>query len=114
MLKVPAAVSAATGYQSHKPSIKTSYAIDVQTQWKRKAMSIANRIKQARAKSGLSQSEAASKWGVSVRTLQNWEIDKNEPRGFARAQLDKLIDGILGKPEPKPQSKPTKNRSPKT
>lgn len=60
-------------------------------------MSIANRIQLARKKASLSQSEAADKWGVSVRTLQNWEIGRNEPRGLARTQLEKLLSEILGK-----------------
>jgi len=59
-------------------------------------MSIAKRIRSARAKIGMSQSEAASSWGLPLRTLQNWEIGRNEPRGFARTQLDQLLAGILG------------------
>lgn len=35
----------------------------------------------------LTQKEAAQKLGVSLRTLQNWEIGRNEPRGFAKAAL---------------------------
>lgn len=77
-------------------------------------MSIANRIKLAREKSALSQSEAASAWGISVRTLQNWEIGRNEPRGFARVQFDKLLDEILGKSESKPRANTTKNTVRKT
>jgi len=67
-------------------------------------MSIAARIKAAREKLGISQEEAAQQWGLNLRTLQNWEIERNEPRGFARAQLAKLLDGILG---PTPSKRPT-------
>lgn len=59
-------------------------------------MSIAKRIKAAREKLTLSQSEAAARWGVNVRTLQDWELGRNEPRGFARTQLEKLLAEILG------------------
>ena len=59
-------------------------------------MSLAQRIKAAREKLVLTQEQAAEKWSVNVRTLQDWELGRNEPRGFARAQLDKLLDGILG------------------
>lgn len=58
-------------------------------------MSIANRLKKAREKCGFSQSEAAGKWGLPLRTLQNWEVARNEPRGFARTQLEKLLSDIL-------------------
>lgn len=58
-------------------------------------MSLAQRIAAARKKLGISQSEAAQKWGLSVRTLQNWEIGHRQPRGFARGQLDKLLAEIL-------------------
>ncbi|MBW7896502.1 MAG: helix-turn-helix domain-containing protein [Opitutaceae bacterium] len=58
-------------------------------------MSLAQRIAAARKKLGISQSEAAQKWGLSVRTLQNWEIGHRQPRGFARAQLEILLAEIL-------------------
>ncbi len=59
-------------------------------------MSIAKRIKAAREKLAVSQSEAAAQWGVNVRTLQDWELGRNEPRGFARTQLEKLLADIIG------------------
>ena len=64
-------------------------------------MRIANRLQAAREKLEISQEDAAEKWGLNLRTLQNWECGRNEPRGFARAQLDKLLDGILGPAQPK-------------
>lgn len=63
-------------------------------------MQISERIALAREKLGLSQSEAAEKWGINKRTLQGWEIEHREPRGFARQQLEKLLTEILGGPQP--------------
>ena len=44
-------------------------------------------VTQARAKSGLSQSQFASLLGVSIRTLQEWEQGRRKPSGAARALL---------------------------
>ena len=44
-------------------------------------------ITQARAKSGLSQSQFAQVLGVSMRTLQEWEQGRRKPSGAARALL---------------------------
>jgi putative transcriptional regulator len=44
-------------------------------------------IRTYRKKHGLSQSEFAEKLGISVRTLQNWEIGRNAPRGLAKIAL---------------------------
>jgi len=42
----------------------------------------------------ISQSEAARRIGVSVRTLQNWEIGHRTPRGLAlTALLEKIQQG---------------------
>lgn len=59
-----------------------------------KPVTLSQRIKHARAQCGFSQSEAAQQWGINVRTLQDWEIERRQPRGFARAQLEKLLAGI--------------------
>ena len=59
-------------------------------------MPFAERFKAAHEKLGLTQEQAAKKWGVNVRTLQDWEQKRHEPRGFGRVQLEKLLDGILG------------------
>jgi ribosome-binding protein aMBF1 (putative translation factor) len=61
----------------------------------------ARRLKRARQAAGLSQSEAAAKWGAKLRTLQDWELGRNEPRGFARTQLEKLLSEILGETPPR-------------
>ena len=44
-------------------------------------------VTQARAKSGLSQSQFAQVLGVSIRTLQEWEQGRRKPSGAARALL---------------------------
>lgn len=44
-------------------------------------------VTQARAKSGLSQSQFAQVLGVSMRTLQEWEQGRRKPSGAARALL---------------------------
>ena len=47
-------------------------------------MTIGNRIKQARQKTGLSQSDLADKMFVTQQAVQKWENDKTVP------QMDKL------------------------
>ena len=45
------------------------------------------KIKKIRGELGVSQEEFASMIGVSVRTLQNWEQERREPEGPAKALL---------------------------
>lgn len=47
-----------------------------------------NEIKDARAKSGLSQSEFAQALQISTRTLQEWEQGRRSPSGSARALIN--------------------------
>jgi transcriptional regulator with XRE-family HTH domain len=54
-------------------------------------MTIGERIKQLREKASLSQSELANKAGVSVRSLQNWEIGHRTPQLPAAAALAKAL-----------------------
>lgn len=56
---------------------------------------LANKLKAARRKLGLSQSEAAKAWGISPRTLQKWEQDQRTPRGLALRLLLEKLDAIL-------------------
>jgi len=44
-------------------------------------------VKAIRAKSGLSQSEFARRYGFSVRTLQDWELGRTRPPSAVRAYL---------------------------
>jgi DNA-binding transcriptional regulator YiaG len=68
------------------------------------APSIATRLKNARKTLGLSQSEAASEWGLSKRTLQHWEQGQRHPSGL----YFKLVSQILAKVE-SGSSGPSKN-----
>lgn len=52
---------------------------------------LAQRIQAARNRLNLSQSEAAQKWGISKRTLQEWEQGRHEPRGLALAALESIL-----------------------
>lgn len=55
------------------------------------------KLKAAREKLGLSQSQAAKEWGVPVRTLQRWEQNQSTPHGFALKVLTEKLDAILSR-----------------
>ena len=44
-------------------------------------------VKAIRAKSGLSQSQFARRYGFSLRTLQDWELGRAQPPSAVRAYL---------------------------
>jgi DNA-binding transcriptional regulator YiaG len=48
-------------------------------------------LKAWRGRRGFTQAQAAAKLGISARTLQNWEIERNMPRGFGLTALLKAI-----------------------
>ncbi len=48
-------------------------------------------LKAWRERRGFTQAEGAKHLGISVRTLQNWEIARNMPRGFGLTALLKAI-----------------------
>ena len=48
-------------------------------------------LKEYRERRRFTQEEAAAKLGVSVRTLQNWEVARNMPRGFGLVALVKVL-----------------------
>ncbi len=52
---------------------------------------LAQRIQAARNRLNLSQSGAAKEWGVSKRTLQQWEQSRSSPRGLARTALESIL-----------------------
>ena len=54
-------------------------------------------LKDYRERRGLTQSDAADKLGISVRTLQNWEIARNMPRGFGLKALVAALEEAVGR-----------------
>jgi DNA-binding transcriptional regulator YiaG len=63
-----------------------------------KETQIGNRLKSARAKLGLSQSEAAKAWKFSIKTIQTWEQGWAEPRGLYLEKLEKILQRIESQP----------------
>ena len=59
---------------------------------------LANKLKAARQKLGLSQAQAAQEWGLTVKTLQNWEHNISTPRGLALTAINEKLDAILAEP----------------
>ncbi len=49
-------------------------------------------LKDYRERYQLTQNEAAAKLGISVCTLQNWEIARNMPRGFGLRALVEVLE----------------------
>ncbi len=49
------------------------------------------KLKAWRDRKGFTQTEAAKHLGISVRTLQNWEIERNMPRGYGLVALVRAI-----------------------
>jgi transcriptional regulator with XRE-family HTH domain len=71
-------------------------------------MSFGKNLQAQREKAGLSQSELAAKTGISVKSLQNWEIDRYVPRADAIVKLAEALGvdvGVLMRAatEPKPR-----------
>jgi transcriptional regulator with XRE-family HTH domain len=54
-------------------------------------MSFGRNLQELREKAGLSQSELAKKANVSIKSLQNWEIDRNQPRLDAIVKLAQVL-----------------------
>ncbi len=48
-------------------------------------------LKGWRSAKKLSQSQAAERLGVPLKTLQNWEIARTKPQGFAEGALLKIM-----------------------
>ena len=44
-------------------------------------------LRSYRKRHKLSQSDLARELNISVRTLQNWEIGRNEPKGYGKIAL---------------------------
>lgn len=56
---------------------------------------LATKLKAARERLNLSQSQASKAWGIPLKTLQSWEQDNSTPRGFALKVLEEKLDAIL-------------------
>jgi DNA-binding transcriptional regulator YiaG len=59
---------------------------------KRSKQEFANKLKAWRERCELSQSQAADRLNLSVRTLQNWEIARTAPTAVLREMLIKKFD----------------------
>jgi DNA-binding transcriptional regulator YiaG len=66
------------------------------------------KLKAARGKLGLSQSQAAKEWSIPLRTLINWENDHQTPRGLSLTAITNLLDGILDEPKKRGKKPPAK------
>jgi len=60
-------------------------------------------VKAVRARSGLSQSQFARRYGFSTRTLQDWELGRSQPPSAVRAYLtvidrfpEAVVKALLG------------------
>ena len=55
-------------------------------------------ISEIRKNTGLSQSQFAKKYGIPVRTLQQWEQKKSSPPSYVISMLAKLVNQEMGRP----------------
>jgi putative transcriptional regulator len=51
------------------------------------AASLARFVRGVRKKTGLSQGEFSKRFGISVKTVQHWELGERRPDGAARSYL---------------------------
>jgi len=63
---------------------------------------IENRIKEARNQLGLSQKEAADKWGFPVQTIQQWEQGRRKPRALYLEKIESILAECESKRKPRP------------
>ena len=56
---------------------------------KEKAM---NEIKKLRAELGLTQKKFGEKFGIPIRTVQDWEYEKREPRSYIIYMMYRIIE----------------------
>jgi DNA-binding transcriptional regulator YiaG len=61
---------------------------------------LSRKLKSARAKLGITQTQAAQVWGIPYKTLLSWEQNVNTPRGFALTAILEKLDAILADPPP--------------
>ena len=63
-------------------------------------MELSTRIRQARKVLGLTGAEAAVRWGVNRRSLENWEQGRRLPRGIALEAIEQRIAVSLVEAKP--------------
>lgn len=51
-----------------------------------------NKIKELRNGLGLSQPKFAAKFGIPLRTVQDWEYEKREPRPYIIYMMQKIVE----------------------
>jgi len=51
-----------------------------------------NKIKELRKSLGLSQAKFATKFGIPLRTVQDWEYGKREPRPYIIYMMYRIIE----------------------
>ena len=51
-----------------------------------------NEIRELRKKTGLSQKKFCDKYGIPIRTLQDWEYGKNEPAPYLVNLLERAVN----------------------
>lgn len=56
---------------------------------------LCRKLKAARAKTGMSQSQLAKHISVPLKTLQAWEQNQRTPHSFALSALNTQLDQIL-------------------
>jgi transcriptional regulator with XRE-family HTH domain len=56
---------------------------------------LAGKIKQFRVLKGWSQEKLARDIGVSLNTVQRWELDKTVPSPLAMEKLQRLLEDVL-------------------
>lgn len=56
-----------------------------------------NRLKQIRNQTGLSQYNFAKKYGIPVRSIENWETNVRTPPEYVLNMLEKIIESDLGR-----------------
>src|SRR6516165_5339345 len=77
-------------------------------------VSFGQNLQRLREGAGLSQSELAGKTGLAVRTIQNWEINRNQPRLDAIIKLARALGvpieelAVSEDPEKKRRGRPPK------
>ena len=68
-------------------------------------------INELRAMTGLSQSKFASLFGISVRTLQDWECGRRRPPEYVVGMIERILvlEGMIQKSTSTDETQPSEN-----